>query len=287
MNDEETCLGFHASIAGGVDNAPGRLAELDCPTGQVFLSNNRQWAVRDLRDGEVEAYRDAAEQLSGPITAHACYLINLAKPEQEAWEKSVKTLTKEVERADVFGIESIVLHPGSHVGSGEEDGIQRIAEGINEVLHRTPEAVTSILLETMAGQGTSLGYRLEQLAAMREQVEDPDRVAYCVDTCHMHAAGYDLSSESGYESAMEDVETILGLERVPVLHLNDSQEPCESRVDRHENIGEGTIGEEGFRCLMNDSRWNGVSKVLETPVDDDWKDDYGRNLDRLLGYVDD
>ncbi len=193
---------------------------------------------------------------------------------------------KEVERADVFGIDSIVLHPGSHVGSGEEDGIQRIAEGINKVLDRTAGADTSILLETMAGQGTSLGYRVEQLAKMRERVDKKNRVAFCVDTCHMHAAGYELSEESGYESAMQKVESVLGVDQVPVLHINDSQEPCDSRVDRHENIGEGTIGEEGFRCLMNDSRWEGVSKVLETPVDDDWKEDYGRNLERLLGYVD-
>jgi deoxyribonuclease-4 len=284
--EDEVCLGFHASISGGVDKVPGRLSELDCPTGQVFLSNNRQWAVRDLKDGEVESYQEAAGDLSGPITAHACYLINLAKPEEEAWEQSVETLRKEVERADTFGIDSIVLHPGSHVGSGEEDGIARIVEGINEVLDRTSDAQTSILLETMAGQGTSLGYRVEQLAMMREGVHNHDRVAYCVDTCHMHAAGYDLSNESDYESAMEEVEDVLGLDRVPVLHLNDSREPCDSRVDRHENIGEGTIGEEGFRCLMNDPRWDGVSKVLETPVDDDWKEDYGRNLKRLVGYVD-
>lgn len=286
MVPETSALGFHASISGGVDKAVGRVRELECPAGQIFLSNNRQWAVRDLRDGEAAAFRDEVADLPYGITAHACYLINLAKEDQEAWEKSVDTLTKEVDRADELGVESIVLHPGSHLGNGEDYGIDRVAEGLNEVLSRTEVASTSILLETMAGQGTCVGHRLEHLAAMRDAVDEEDRIAYCLDTCHMHAAGYDLSTESSYEQAMQSVESILGLEQVTVLHVNDSKKPCDSRVDRHEHIGEGTIGEEGFRCLVNDARWNGRPKLLETPVDDDWAEDYGRNLERLIGYVD-
>lgn len=284
--DEDLMLGFHASISGGLDNVPDRIKKLECPTGQIFTSNNRQWAIRDLKDGEGEAFRDGARELPGGVTAHACYLINLAKGEQDPWEKSVETLTKELDRADELDIPFLVLHPGSHVGSGEEAGIERIAEGLNQVFDQCTGEDASILLETMAGQGTGLGYRLEQLAAMREKVDRDDRIQYCVDTCHMHAGGYDLSTESRYESAMESVESVLGVDRVAVLHLNDSRGEHDSRVDRHENIGEGTIGEEGFRALMNDDRWSGVPKILETPVDDDWEEDYGRNLERLKSYVD-
>lgn len=283
---DELMLGFHASIAGGMNEVPGRIKQLDCPTGQIFTSNNRQWAVRDLREGEAEAFKEGVEELKGGVTAHACYLINLAKADQEPWEKSVRTLVKEVDRAGELGIPSLVLHPGSHVGSGEEDGIKRIAEGLNKTFEDCESDDVAILLETMAGQGTGLGYRLEQLVAMEEKVEDGDRIHYCVDTCHMHAGGYDLSSASGYENAMQQVEEILGLDQVKILHLNDSKGEHDSRVDRHEDIGEGTIGEEGFRSLMNDDRWNGVPKILETPVDEDWETDYGRNLDRLCSYVD-
>lgn len=283
---EDLLLGFHASIAGGMQNVPGRIKTLDCPTGQIFTSNNRQWAIRDLKDGESEEFQEGKADLAGGITAHACYLINLAKDEQQPWEKSVRTLTKEVDRAGELDIPYLVLHPGSHVGSGEEEGIKRIAEGLNRVFEECSTDGTAILLETMAGQGTGLGYRLEQLVAMEDRVEADHRIHYCVDTCHMHAGGYDLSTESSYEDSMQQVEDVLGLDQVKVLHLNDSKGEYDSRVDRHEHIGEGTIGEEGFRALMNDKRWDGVPKILETPVDDDWEQDYGRNLDRLQNYVD-
>lgn len=286
MDYEELMLGFHASISGGLDNVPGRIMELDCPTGQIFTSNNRQWAIREFNEGEVEAFREGVEGLSGNVTAHACYLINLAKPDQDPWEKSVRTLTKELDRAEELGIPYLVLHPGSHVGSGEDDGIRRIAEGLNRVFEKSNSESASILLETMAGQGTGLGYRLEQLVSIEELVDPDHRIQYCLDTCHMHAGGYDLSTEGGYESAMEDVEAVLGLDDVEVLHLNDSKGEHDSRVDRHQHIAEGTIGEEGFRALMNDARWTDVPKILETPVDDDWKTDYGRNLETLASYVD-
>lgn len=286
MEPTEAMLGFHASISGGVDKAVERIQKLDCPAGQIFLSNNRQWAIRDLKDGEEESFKETSDKLFGDIVAHACYLINLAKDDQDAWEKSVRTLRKETKRADVLGVKSLVLHPGSHVGNGVQNGIKRIGEALNKVIDDTPEAETNILLETMAGQGTSLGHKLEQLARMYEKVEEQERIEFCLDTCHMHAGGYDLRDESAYEKTMQSVENILGLEKVTVLHLNDSKKDFDSRVDRHENIAEGLIGEECFRCLMNDTRWDGIPKILETPVEDDWKNDYGKNIDRLLSLID-
>ncbi|MFB6347720.1 MAG: deoxyribonuclease IV [bacterium] len=285
-SNDDLMLGFHASISGGLGNVPDRIKTLDCPTGQIFTSNNRQWAIRDLREGEAEAFKTGCGELSGGVTAHACYLINLAKSDQDPWEKSVRTLVKELDRAEELDIPYLVLHPGSHVGNGEEDGIKRIGEALNKTLEDSSSQEASILLETMAGQGTGLGYRLEQLVAMEELVDHDDRIHYCVDTCHMHAGGYDLSTEAGYEDSMQRVEDVLGLDNVKVLHLNDSEADHDSRVDRHENIGEGTIGEEGFRALMNDDRWTGVPKILETPVDDDWEEDYGHNLKTLRSYVD-
>jgi deoxyribonuclease-4 len=285
MSEKQTLLGFHASISGGVDNVPGRLQTLDCTVGQIFTSSNRRWAIRDLKDGEAEAFKDGCRNMNGTVIAHACYLINLAKEDQEAWEKSVDTLRQEIERADTLGVEKLVLHPGSHVGAGVERGIERIGEALNTVIEQTESADTKILLETMAGQGTSLGHRFDQLVAMRERVEWDSRIEYCLDTCHMHAAGYDFRSEDQYESVMQEVESSLGLDQITVIHLNDSKKECDSRVDRHENIGEGTIGEPAFRCFMNDPRWESVPKILETPVDDDWETDYGRNLELLRGMV--
>lgn len=286
MGTSEEILGFHASIAGGIDEVPGRIKELECPTGQIFTSNNRQWAMRDLRENEVENFLADSQDLPGGVIAHACYLINLAKEDQEAWEKSVDTLRKEVERADLLNIDYLVLHPGSHVGSGEKKGMNRIIEALDRVIESTSETSTTILVETMAGQGTSLGYKLEQLREMHEEVVNSNRIQYCLDTCHMHAAGYDLGSESAYEESMQAVENILGTDKVRVIHLNDSKKECDSRVDRHEHIGEGTIGDEAFRCFLQDSRWESVPKILETPVDDDWKEDYGRNLGTLVNLVD-
>lgn len=285
MVPDKSLLGFHASIAGGLDRAPDRIKELDCPTGQIFTSNNRQWAIPELDEDEAELFRQESNELTGGIVAHACYLINLAKSDQDAWEKSVLTLRKEVERADKLGMDYLVLHPGSHVGNGEEMGLARIVEALNRVLEETKDADAKILPETMAGQGTALGYKLEHLLTLQENTDRSERIKFCIDTCHLHAGGYDLRTESSYEKTMQEVENVLGLDDIKVIHLNDSREPHDSRVDRHENIGEGTIGETGFRCLMNDKRWHNVPKILETPVDEDWRTDYGRNLDRLVDLL--
>ncbi len=223
-------------------------------------------------------------EFPGDVHAHACYLINLANPEEEKWEKSVETLCRELERCDRLGVPCLVLHPGSHVGEGEEDGLKRIREGLNTVHDRVGDLAASILIENMAGQGSVLPYRFEQMRTIRESVEDPDRLGYCLDTCHLHAAGYDLGSAAGYDEVMGEAESVLQLERVEVLHLNDSRKEADSRVDRHEHIGDGTIGDAAFRRLMNDPRWADTPMILETPTDDDWRKTYARNMSTLLDY---
>ena len=278
-------LGCHVSISGGIDKTPSRAREIGCTSAQIFVSSNRQWSVRDLEDGEADSFRQSSPQLSGMVHAHACYLINLAKKDPEKRSQAIEKLTKELVRCDLLGIPNIVLHPGSHLGRGEEDGIKRIQEALNRIHAENPDLDSMILLETMAGQGSVLPYTFEQLRKMRHGLDHPERVGYCFDTCHVHAAGYDLGSETKYEKTMTELEAVLDLEDVKLLHLNDSKAECGEQKDRHQDIGEGTIGEGAFRVLMNDARWDDVPKVLETPVEEDWKEDYGRNLKRLLGYL--
>ena len=217
--------------------------------------------------------------------AHACYLINLAKEDEAKLEQGIEKLSRELSRCDLLGIPYLVLHPGSHLGNGEEEGIRRIQDALDRVHERVGDTDAMILLETMAGQGSVLPYTFEQLAEMRDGVAEPGRLGYCFDTCHVHAAGYDLSTESSYRDVMNRMEDQLRLEDVKLLHLNDSQHEAGARKDRHADIGEGTIGEEGFRCMMTDERWEDVPKILETPVDDDWKADYTRNMEVLLSYL--
>ncbi|MFB6347663.1 MAG: deoxyribonuclease IV [bacterium] len=283
---EGCLLGSHVSISGGIDKTPERAREIGETAAQIFISSNRQWKVRELKEGEADRFKDSVGVLPGGMHAHACYLINLAKPPGDQREKAINTLAKELRRCHELGIPHLVLHPGAHTGSGEDTGIERIQDSLNVLREREPDLDSMVLLETMAGSGSKLPYTFEQLAEMREGIEDPDRVAYCFDTCHVHASGYDLSTESSYEECMGQVEDILDLDLVKLLHLNDSKHEVGARKDRHEDIGEGTIGEEGFRCLMNDARWDDTPKILETPVEDDWKQDYGRNMETLISYVD-
>lgn len=278
-------LGCHVSISGGLPKALVRAHELACTTAQVFLSSNRRWAVRDVDEEEASDFREGRVDFPGDVHAHACYLINLANPEEEKWGTSVETLCRELERCERLGVPFLVLHPGSHVGEGEEDGLKRIREGLNTVHDRVGDLKASILIENMAGQGSVLPYRFEQMRILRESIEDPDRLGYCLDTCHLHAAGYDLGSADDYDEVMGEAESVLQLQRVEVLHLNDSRKEADSRVDRHEHIGEGTIGGAAFRRLMNDPRWSETPKILETPTDDDWRETYARNMNTLLDYL--
>jgi len=275
-------LGAHMSIAGGVDKAPLRGRQVGCDAIQLFTKSNRQWRARPLGDDEVEAFRTNLKAAGiGPVVAHNCYLLNLAAPVEADWKRSVAAFRDELERAERLGIPYLVTHPGSHLSAGEADGMARVAEALNVLHAALPRHRVRILLETTAGQGTSLGHRFEQLGAILEQVECEDRVGLCLDTCHLFAAGYDIRAPAGYRETMRALVACGGPSRVKAIHLNDSRQGLGSRVDRHAHIGEGCLGSAAFGLFLNDPRFRTVPMILETPKDEDFVAADRRNLARL------
>jgi len=281
-------LGAHMSIAGGVSQALDRAATVHSNAVQVFTKNNRQWAGPPVNGTDVARWQVQMPALGiANAVSHASYLINLASPSDELWEKSIAAHRDEIQRAHAYGIANVVLHPGAHTGAGVDAGIARIAAALNRIHAATPEcAGTVTCLEIMAGQGSVLGRSLEELRAMIEQVAERDRVAVCLDTCHAFAAGYDIRSAGGYVDFVAAIERVIGLETVHVWHLNDSKGALGSNVDRHTHIGEGEIGLDGFRWVLNDLRWAGVPMLLETPKEDTLEED-AMNLARLCALVED
>ena len=281
-------LGAHMSIAGGVSQALDRAASVHSNAVQVFTKNNRQWAGPPINAADVARWREQMPALGiAYAVSHASYLINLASPKDELWEKSQLAHQDEIVRAYAYAIPHVVLHPGSHTGSGDEAGIARIAAALNAIHAATPECADTVTcLEIMAGQGNVLGRNLAQLHAIIDQVEDQRRVGVCLDTCHAYATGYDIRSAEGYAAFVAEVEHWLGLETVKVWHFNDSKGALGSNLDRHVHIGEGEIGVEGFRHILNDPRWDGVAMLLETPKEDTLEED-AMNLARLCALVED
>lgn len=281
-------LGAHMSIAGGVSQALDRAASVGSNAVQVFTKNNRQWAGPPIDEQDIERWRTKMPAL-GIVYAvsHASYLINLGSPNDALWEKSRIAHRDEIRRAHAYAIPHVVLHPGAHTGSGATTAIDRIAGALNHIHAETPECGDTITcLEIMAGQGTVLGRNLEQLRAIIDGIEDKERVGVCLDTCHAFAAGYDIRSQAGYAGFMAEVDRWLGLEAVKVWHFNDSKGALGSHVDRHTHIGEGEIGVEGFRHILNDPRWAGIAMLLETPKEDTLEED-AMNLARLCTLVED
>jgi deoxyribonuclease-4 len=276
------------SIAGGVSQALDRAASVHSNAVQVFTKNNRQWAGPPVNAADVARWREQMPALGvAYAVSHASYLINLASPKDDLWEKSRLAHQDEIERAHAYAIPHVVLHPGSHTGSGDEAGIARIAAALNAIHAATPQCADTVTcLEIMAGQGNVLGRNLAQLRAIIDQVEDQRRVGVCLDTCHAYATGYDLRSVEGYAAFVAEVERWLGLATVKVWHFNDSKGALGSNLDRHVHIGEGEIGEEGFRHILNDPRWDGVAMLLETPKEDTLEED-AMNLARLCALVED
>lgn len=259
-------FGAHMSISGGVSKAFARGVETGCEVMQIFCKNDRQWSAKAYTTEEVEAYR--AEQVRtgiGPVVVHDSYLINLAAPADELWEKSIAAFADELERCAMLGAPYLVTHPGAHTGSGEAAGLQREAEALNRLFEADVGAGVTVLLETTAGQGSTLGWRFEQLARLFELVPHHNRLAVCVDTCHIFAAGYDIRTPEGYEATFGDFERLIGIERIKVFHLNDSQKDLGSRVDRHDHIGKGQLGLAPFRMLVNDARFRDRPMIIETP----------------------
>ena len=257
-------LGAHLSVAGGITRAIDRAEATGCESLQIFTKNSNQWRGRPLDEKDIAEFKERITVLSLPVVSHASYLINLAAPDKTLREKSIAALEDELARGDQLGLEGVVLHPGAYTTSTETDGIQRIAEGIAGAQSRQSGS-TLLLLEHTAGQGTMLGHRFEQLRAMIDYLDDASKVAFCLDTCHLVAAGYDIISETGYEQVFTEFDEILGLNRLAVFHLNDSKKPLGSRVDRHDGIGQGHLGTEPFRRLVQDSRFTHLPMMLETP----------------------
>lgn len=269
------------SIAGGVDRALERAASIGCAAVQIFLKNNMQWAGKPLATDEVARFR---ARRAVPVFAHSAYLINLAATNRSFRRRSLVALTDEIHRAAQLGLPFIVMHPGAHMGAGEAAGLRAVAGGLDEVLGATASLPVRIALETTAGQGTNLGYRVEQLAEIFARVKRPERLAVCVDTCHAFAAGYDLRTPAGYRRLVGDLERQVGVEHVVAFHLNDSKTPLGSRVDRHEHIGKGELGLAAFRRVLRDPRWRDVPMVLETPKGADLREDV-ENLRVLRGLL--
>jgi len=278
-------LGAHESIAGGLHLAFDRARTVGCDAVQLFVKSNRAWAVKPLTEEDIRLFKEkAAETGIHPAVGHASYLLNPAAPDEELWRKSRDTLIIELERCEALDIPYLVLHPGSHMDAGEEEGLKRVARALGEVHAATRGFRARILLETTAGQGTNLGYRFEQLAWLIENTPEGERLGVCLDTCHAFAAGYELRTPEGYEATLEEFDRIIGLSRLLAVHLNDSKNGLGSRVDRHEHIGKGVLGLETFRMVVNDPRMAALPGLLETPKSDDLHEDV-ENLSVLRSLV--
>jgi deoxyribonuclease-4 len=284
-SDRTILLGAHMSIAGGVPTAVERAMKIGCTTMQMFVKNNTQWKGKPLSEDDISTYKKLLSESSiDPVVVHDTYLINLAATDKRILKKSRAALKDELDRAEALGVAYLNFHPGSHIGAGEREGIKRIAESLNIIHEQTQGYNVKSVLETTAGQGTAIGYRFEQLRAIIDGVDEKERMAVCVDTCHVFAAGYDISTVEGYEATFREFDEVIGLDRLVAFHVNDSKRELGSHVDRHEHIGKGKIGKAGFRFLMNDERFTNLPKILETPKGPEMKEDV-RNMRVLRGLV--
>lgn len=257
-----------------------RAAAMECESLQIFVKSPNQWRAKPLAEADVAAFR-AEHAASGlPVVAHAAYLINLASPKEDVLAASLNGLADELDRCDALGLAGLVVHPGGHLGSGGEVGIESIARSIDAIMAAREQGSTTLLLENTAGQGTSLGGRFEELGAMLKLLDQPDRVGVCLDTCHAYSSGYDLVTSEGYEAMLTEFDAAIGLATLRCLHVNDSKHPLGSRKDRHENIGDGLIGADAFARIVNDARLAHLPMILETPLGDD-EQGHARDMNRL------
>ncbi len=262
------------SIAGGVFNAFLHGKSVGCNTIQIFVKSNNQWRAKPLSDEEVEKYHQLQKETGiNPVVAHDSYLINAASQDKALFAKSRDALRIELERCQTLKIPNLVMHPGSHLGAGEKVGLATIARAVNEIFDELEDSGTKIALEATAGQGSNLGFKFEHLADIMGQVKQQNRMAVCLDTCHVFAAGYDIRTADGYKTVMAEFNRIIGLPHLAAIHFNDSKKGLGSRVDRHEHIGQGELGKEAFGFFLNDSRLEKVPKILETPKGPDYAED--------------
>lgn len=282
-------LGAHMSIAGGYYKAVNAASELGMDCVQIFTKNNNQWKAKPLTDSDIKKFKDTLEEtgIQAPCS-HDSYLINVASPKDDLWEKSRDALVIELERAEALGLIGVVMHPGSFVESTEEKGLKRIVKALNQVISKTKGFNVEIWLEATAGQGTNLGHRFEHLQYLIENVKDSSRVGVCIDTCHIFAAGYAMETKQEYKKTMDEFHKLIGLDRIKSFHLNDSKKEFGSRVDRHEHIGEGFLGLNPFKHLLNDSRFKHLPMYMETPKGENdkgvaWDEINLKKLRKLIG----
>jgi deoxyribonuclease-4 len=276
-------VGAHVSASGGVENAPVNAHAIGAKAFALFTKNQRQWFSKPLSGKSISLFWENCEKYGyapNQILPHDSYLINLGHPEKEALEKSRAAFLDEMQRCEQLGLDRLNFHPGSHLKKTTEEAcLTTIAESINLTLEKTTGVIA--VIENTAGQGTNLGYRFEQLAAIIDKVEDKSRVGVCIDTCHAYTSGYDIKTEAGFKKTFEDFERIVGFQYLKGMHLNDSKKELGSRVDRHDSIGKGFIGLEAFRRIMNDPRFDDIPLILETPVPEIWP----QEIELLYGLV--
>ncbi len=278
-------FGAHESINGGVFTAIERGQQATCDTIQMFNKGNNQWKAKKLEQEEIDKYFKAIEDTGVTVsTSHTSYLINIASPDKKLAGISSSSLKEEMERCNLLKIPNLVMHPGSHIGTGEAEGIKRVSANLNKLFDALENNDVVLLLETTAGQGSHLGYTFEQIAQMIDGVEDKAHVGVCLDTCHIFAAGYAISDPKDYKATMKKFDDVIGLDKLRIIHMNDSIKEFGSKKDRHEHIGKGHIGLEGFRNIVNDKRLSKIPMILETHKEEDLKEDI-ENLKVLRGLV--
>ncbi len=279
-------LGAHFSIAKSLAKALYTAQSYGCSALQIFTKNASTWKERHLQPHDIASFAKARHETGiTDIAAHTAYLINLAAVTKKKQALSYQALKAELVRSNTLAIPMVVLHPGAHMNAGPKRGIAKIIRGLNTLFAETPEVTSRLLLETTAGQGSSVGHTFEQLAAILDGIEDPQRIGVCFDSCHVFAAGYDLRTQTAYDQTMQTFDTIIGFDRLYLIHLNDALKPLGSMVDRHAHIGQGHIGIQGFTHIMNDPHLAHIPKIIETPKGKGRTDFDKINLNRLRGLI--
>ena len=276
-------IGAHVSASGGVENAPLNARAIGATAFALFTKNQRQWVAKPLEESSIREFKTNCEEAGYEpfqILPHDSYLINLGNPEKEALEKSRKAFLDEMQRCEQLGLDRLNFHPGAHLNkSGEEECLRQIADGVNLALDKT-RGVTAVI-ENTAGQGSNLGFTFEQIAYIMAHVEDKSRIGVCIDTCHAFSAGYDLSTREGFEKTFREFDKVIGFSYLRGMHLNDAKKELGSRVDRHDSLGKGLLGEEPFRWIIEDARFDEIPLILETPDDTLWE----AEIARLKSYL--
>lgn len=273
------------SVSGGVHKSLERGASAGCEIVQIFVKNNMQWFGRPHPPADVAKFKEEQKRLKlACVFGHTGYLINLGAGPGDNRDRSIQSLIQEITFAEALGLPFLVLHPGAHVGAGEEEGMKRIVTGLNEVFKETKKAKVRIALENTAGQGSCLGYKIEHLAEIYDRVNNPARLGICIDTCHLFASGYDIRTKDGWDKTIRTIDKLIGRKEILAFHLNDSKTELGSRVDRHDHIGRGKLGLEAFRHVVNDDRFKNTPGCLETHKSEDLHEDR-ENLATLRSLV--